>query len=82
MKALIVSLLFPVLLKSCGGVPETTGRPPQTNPGAGSGGGTGGGTGASGTNDAPLDGGLSVLLLAGAAYGVKRYRDNKQKKKE
>ena len=34
-------------------------------------GGSGGGTGGGGT-DTPLDGGLSLLLAAGAAYGVKR----------
>ncbi len=28
--------------------------------------------------DAPIDGGLSVLLAAGAAYGVKRMRKAKQ----
>lgn len=29
--------------------------------------------------DTPIDGGLSLLLAAGAAYGVKKYRDNKMK---
>ena len=29
--------------------------------------------------EAPIDGGLSVLLAAGAAYGVKKYRDHKKK---
>ena len=32
--------------------------------------------------DAPIDGGLSVLLAAGAAYGVKKYRDHKKKNSE
>lgn len=32
--------------------------------------------------DAPIDGGLSVLLAAGAAYGVKKYKDNKKKNNE
>ena len=32
--------------------------------------------------DAPIDGGLSLLLAAGAAYGVKKYRDGKKKNKE
>lgn len=27
--------------------------------------------------DVPIDGGLSLLLAAGAAYGVKKYRDYK-----
>lgn len=30
-------------------------------------------------NDAPIDGGLSLLLAAGAAYGVKKYRDGRKK---
>ncbi|MCB9047154.1 MAG: hypothetical protein H6550_13560 [Chitinophagales bacterium] len=30
-------------------------------------------------NEIPLDGGLSVLAAAGAAYGIKRVRDKKKK---
>lgn len=33
-------------------------------------------------NDAPIDGGLSLLVAAGAAYGVKKYRDARKKEKE
>ncbi len=33
-------------------------------------------------NDAPIDGGLSLLLAAGAAYGVKKYRDGKKKEEQ
>ena len=29
--------------------------------------------------DAPIDGGLSLLIAAGAAYGVKKYRNAKKK---
>lgn len=32
--------------------------------------------------DTPIDGGLSLLLAAGAAYGVKKYRDIKKVKEE
>lgn len=32
--------------------------------------------------DAPIDGGLSLLLAAGAAYGVKKYKENKQKREK
>ena len=32
--------------------------------------------------DAPIDGGLSLLLAAGTAYGVKKYRDGKKKQGE
>jgi hypothetical protein len=31
-------------------------------------------------DNAPIDGGLSLLLAAGAAYGVKKYRDGKKVK--
>jgi len=29
-------------------------------------------------NDAPIDGGLSLLIAAGVGYGVKKYRDGKK----
>ena len=29
--------------------------------------------------DVPIDGGLSLLLAAGAAYGVKKYRQGRKK---
>ena len=29
--------------------------------------------------DVPIDGGLSLLLAAGAAYGVKKYRQSRKK---
>ena len=29
-------------------------------------------------NDVPIDGGLSLLVAAGAAYGVKKYRNRKK----
>jgi hypothetical protein len=32
--------------------------------------------------DAPIDGGLSILLAAGTAYGVKKYREHKKKSNE
>lgn len=80
MKILLATLLFPVLLKTCENIPETSGveprplpRVPDRNIGAQDG---------SDTQHAPIDGGLSVLLVAGAAYGVKRYRDTKQKHKD
>jgi len=33
-------------------------------------------------DDTPIDGGLSLLLAAGAAYGVKKYRDENKKRQE
>ena len=33
-------------------------------------------------DDGPIDGGLSILLAAGAAYGAKKYRARKNKDKE
>ena len=32
--------------------------------------------------DVPIDGGLTLLIAAGAAYGVKKYRDHKRKGEE
>jgi hypothetical protein len=32
--------------------------------------------------DTPIDGGLTLLLAAGAAYGVKKYRDGRRKAEE
>ena len=32
--------------------------------------------------DTPIDGGLTLLLAAGAVYGVKKYRDGKQRQVE
>jgi hypothetical protein len=32
--------------------------------------------------DAPIDGGLSILLAAGTAYGVKKYREHRKNGKE
>jgi len=32
-------------------------------------------------NDVPLDGGVSLLIAAGVGYGVKRIRDEKQRRK-
>lgn len=29
--------------------------------------------------DTPIDGGLSLLVAAGAAYGIKKYRDARKK---
>ncbi len=31
---------------------------------------------------APIDGGLSILLVAGAGYGIKKAREKKQNSKE
>jgi hypothetical protein len=33
-------------------------------------------------DDVPIDGGLSILAAAGAAYAVKKYRDGRKKKEE
>jgi hypothetical protein len=32
-----------------------------------------------GDDPAPIDGGISLLVAAGAAYGVKKYRDGRKK---
>jgi hypothetical protein len=33
-------------------------------------------------NDVPIDGGLSLLVAAGAAYGIKKYKDSRKKGEE
>jgi hypothetical protein len=33
-------------------------------------------------DDVPIDGGLSLLVAAGAAYGIKKYRDAMKKEDE
>ena len=39
-------------------------------------------TGPPDPQDTPIDGGLSLLIAAGAAYGVKKYRDGRKKEVE
>lgn len=48
----------------------------KSSKGKSHGGGKHGGGKCSTTNSVPLDGGLSILLLGAAAFGVKRLRDN------
>lgn len=88
MKTLLVALMITTFLFSCDATEESYDpfqNKPQ-NPGGGSGSGGGGynydQNGDPRTTDAPIDGGLSILLVAGAAYGVKKYRGNKTKRKE
>ncbi len=79
MKALLVTLLFPVLLKSCEGVPDQTGTPPLpvTHAPGSPRDNANTGDATNGTTDVPFDAGLSILLIAGAGYGMKRYRKRK-----
>jgi hypothetical protein len=42
-------------------------------------GGFGGDDGAGGTNDVPIDGGVSLLVGAAAVYGAKKFRDKAKK---
>ena len=35
-----------------------------------------------GNPDAPIDGGISLLVAAGIGYGVKKVRENRKKKQE
>ncbi|HZH66190.1 MAG TPA: hypothetical protein VEY10_14935 [Flavisolibacter sp.] len=87
MKAVIISLLLTTVIFSCNpNEDRTVGTiPPKVkNPVSGSGTGTGNGSddGTVGNNtpsDAPIDGGLSVLLVAGVAYGVRRFRNKDSK---
>lgn len=89
---LIVGLLTSVILLSCDpnedkriGRPNTPFTPPANNGGGvGTGGGAGTGTGTgsgAGTTDVPIDGGLGVLLVAGALYGGKKMANARSKNK-
>ncbi len=40
------------------------------------------GWGGGAANGVPLDGGLSLLIAAGAGYGIKKYKDSRKKNKE
>lgn len=88
MKTLLLCLCTICVLSSCDpNADKQVGQPNRvsgvsTNNGSGVGSGGGGADagGASNTTDAPLDGGLSLLLLAGTAYGVQKVRRSKQQK--
>jgi hypothetical protein len=76
MKKITVSLCISAFLFSCDqnenstvGVRPPVVKPPRENISVST----------DGTTDAPLDGGLSILLVAGAAYGVRRFRNKGQK---
>lgn len=78
MKILFATLLFPVLLKTCENIPEQSGVEPRPLPQVPD--------RNIGTRDnngdavhAPIDGGLGILLVAGAAYGARRYRNSRKK---
>jgi len=51
-------------------------------PPAGPGGGTGGGGPIGGASGVPIDGGITALLAAGAAYAGKRFRDKRKQQQD
>lgn len=87
MRTPLLCLLTALALAACDpnadsrvGNQERFKKPPTVNnPGSGGGSGFSNNSGAGSTTDAPLDGGLSLLLLAGSAYGVRRFAGKKQK---
>lgn len=89
-KTLLTSLFVAILFSSCDpNADKQVGNANRFNSansgssGSSSGGSTGGGgtTGSTGTpTDAPIDGGLGILLLAGTAYGIKRVKGVRQQK--
>ena len=89
-KALLTSLLLALLFSSCDPNSDKQVGNANRNRNSGADGSTsagavnlGGSLNSSGTpTDAPIDGGLSLLLLAGTAYGIKRARNAKQDEKE
>jgi hypothetical protein len=42
----------------------------------------GGGGGGDTQDTVPLDGGISLLVVAGAGYGIKKIKENRKKRKE
>ena len=56
-------------VKSTDGIPGNCGHGPNQHAGNACGGGG---------ESVPLDGGLSILLLGGAAFGIKKLRDSKK----
>jgi hypothetical protein len=87
MKISTLAMLL-LLLVSCqdeGAVDSRGNKIPKTNPYGNNGNSTGGtsdGSQTGNTTNAPIDGGLSVLLLAGAAYGTRRALKRKTKSQE
>lgn len=81
MKKKISKVLFTVMFLFWGLSVWAQGPPPFDDNTQDANNGTGSGSGGSGSsrNDTPLDGGLSILLAAGAAYGVKKYKSRNKK---
>jgi len=71
-KLFILKTVFCVSLLASINVLEAQPTPPG-------GGGSSGGTGSTGV---PVDGGITILALAGVGYGVKKIRDTRKNKKE
>ena len=86
-KTLFTGLAMAILFSSCDPnsdkqVGNASRLQNTTSSTGGSGNAGSGGTGSTGTpTDAPFDGGLSVLLVAGTAYGLKRIKGLKQTEK-
>ncbi len=62
--AMTLALFSPMVLLADGG-------DPVSDPGTG---------GSNGDPDAPIDGGLSLVLVAGAGYGIKKLKERKDTK--
>lgn len=62
-----VPLLLLLLFSAVAAFAQTFGGPPSFTPDV---------------LDNPIDGGLGILLGAGAAYGAKKIRDNRKQKRE
>lgn len=75
MKSFLLKIILPamVIMLSATGISlaQPGGGGPLPGPGNGGGGG--------GATDVPVDGGISLLLAGGVAYGVKHLRDRRRK---
>jgi hypothetical protein len=75
MKSFLLKILLPAIVIMLSATAVTMAQPSAGGPVPGAGGGTGGGA----ATDVPVDGGISLLLAGGVAYGVKHLRARRRK---
>jgi hypothetical protein len=76
MKSLLLKIILPAMVITLAATGISMAQPGGGGPvpGPGNGGGPGGGA-----TDVPIDGGVSLLLAGGVAYGVKHLRNRRRK---
>lgn len=74
MKSFLLKIILPAMVLVLSATAISMAQPGGGGPVPGPGGG-----GGAGATDVPVDGGISLLLAGGVAYGVKRLRDRRRK---